>query len=362
MPRSFGKHLKQFALSVDIIEESTFNRIESLLKKYFKDKLNCSFFEILVPCMVNGQPGLYMWSTSAKKKVSNSIKKADGSYNGQTSFAYDIKKPLWIVPEEKKECLDGTEMYLDLWSGQTGIPVYWHYSQDPIKTSIIFPYAKDNDAINCILNIESKEYLKICGQAKEEIKIIAEAIGILLELSEYNSGREENTIKAIDELSNREKHAFKLEKPKVFIASSGNAKNDVMDLLLKIARSFSTQVEIVYWKDIEKSGNINIQIINAIRESSFGICYFSEPKAKNGKGFFDNPNVLFEAGMLHSLCCEPESVKAWLPVREKSKEKPFDIAAERMLVIERQKNGALNKVKFQEGLRKKIKAMIDSLL
>jgi hypothetical protein len=76
--------------------------------------------------------------------------------------------------------------------------------------------------------------------------------------------------------------------------------------------------------------------------------------------FRDNPNVVFEAGMLQALTNSPNvEPTGWIPVREKSSpDAPFDFAAERILTVDRLRDGKLNEDSFQERL----KGRIDSLL
>lgn len=97
------------------------------------------------------------------------------------------------------------------------------------------------------------------------------------------------------------------------------------------------------------SGNINAQIAREIVRSRFGICYLSQKSQDDSSHkFIDNPNVVFEAGMLHALTrvtsatsgAEPSG---WIPMREAdSPPAPFDFAAERTIEIPRSGNGELN--------------------
>jgi hypothetical protein len=70
--------------------------------------------------------------------------------------------------------------------------------------------------------------------------------------------------------------------------------------------------------DIADSGAITAQIADKIVKSRFGICYFSEPGQQPSQHkYVDNPNVIFEAGMLHALINSPDAPPSgWIPVRE----------------------------------------------
>ena len=66
------------------------------------------------------------------------------------------------------------------------------------------------------------------------------------------------------------------------------------------------------------AGSISAQVISEITGSDFGIAYFSEP-VKEG-AFQDNPNVLFEAGMMQALTNAAGTLfKGWIPIRESEK-------------------------------------------
>ena len=58
--------------------------------------------------------------------------------------------------------------------------------------------------------------------------------------------------------------------------------------------------------------------------------------------FLDNPNVLFEAGMLH-VCREntADSIKGWIPIREDAERTtpiPFNFAGDSVLIVPRESN------------------------
>jgi hypothetical protein len=130
---------------------------------------------------------------------------------------------------------------------------------------------------------------------------------------------------------------------------------------------FSDALRVIQWNGIEESGSITLGLIEEIARSRFGICYFSEPIEGSGSGFADNPNVLFEAGMLHSLTNSPVAMPTgWIPIREKRSPKiPFDFASERILIISRSNDGRLAAETFRSDLRKRVEALlrvrIDSL-
>jgi hypothetical protein len=110
--------------------------------------------------------------------------------------------------------------------------------------------------------------------------------------------------------------------------------------------------------------NINTQIGREILESRFGICYLSEPDGTASGRFRDNPNVVFEAGMLHARTtavsdAEGNEPAGWIPIREvASPDPPFDFASERILYVPRSQRGELNETRLRETLAARIVALL----
>ena len=66
--------------------------------------------------------------------------------------------------------------------------------------------------------------------------------------------------------------------------------------------------------------------------------------------------------MLHSLTNSPVGTPSgWIPIREKQSPRiPFDFASERILLIERSRDGKLMKEQFRASLRGKVNALLRS--
>jgi len=81
--------------------------------------------------------------------------------------------------------------------------------------------------------------------------------------------------------------------------------------------------------------------------------------------YIDNANVVFEAGMLHArtIADDPSSGReptGWIPMREEdSPRAPFDFAAERILIVPRFRDGALNEDRLREMLRARINTLLE---
>lgn len=102
--------------------------------------------------------------------------------------------------------------------------------------------------------------------------------------------------------------------------------------MMAALREHGERFDIVFWEEMTDSGNINQQVAEAIMSCHLGVCYLSHRAGDDDGGpnrFADNPNVLFEAGMLYALKQSPFSQPAnWIVVREDeavSDRAPFDL-------------------------------------
>ena len=150
----------------------------------------------------------------------------------------------------------------------------------------------------------------------------------------------------------------------MFIATPGRADKRVTGEIKKVLDKFSDRMDFVYWEKISQSGNVTKQIVEEISRSKFGLCYFSEPATAPDDSthkFQDNPNVIFEAGMLQALTNSPNAEPTgWIPVREKSSpDAPFDFAAKRILTVDRLQDGKLNEDTFHERLKDRVANLLE---
>jgi hypothetical protein len=150
-----------------------------------------------------------------------------------------------------------------------------------------------------------------------------------------------------------------LARPQMFVGFPNKADEQVIGALNAVLDEFSDRLRIIRWNRIVESGTITAQIAEVIAKSQFGLCYFSEPDGE-AKRYRDNPNVVFEAGMLQALTGPPaHEVAGWIPVREEnSPQPPFDFAGERIELVPR---GADNQVN-EELLRTRLRGRIQRLL
>jgi hypothetical protein len=358
--RTFGDHLRQFARSVDIVDEQTVDAVRDLIYAYVTNELDAAYFSLACEQQVDDRPGLRTVWSSANQQHTTTIRNAAGDYTSQISVSFDQCKPLWVV-DPKGGSLRQADSYVDLWSEVPDLPRYQTPINRDMKTSIIVPLVHWSRVLG-VIYLESTAYLEIADVTKDELTLLADAIAILLELRQANRAQITGTRAAVNELSVtlRNTKFPRLTKPQLFVAFSGKADDAVIGVIQQILDEFSDALRVVQWNGIEESGSITLGLIEEIARSRFGICYLSEPAKGAGNEYSDNPNVLFEAGMLHSLTNSPIATPAgWVPIRERrSPEIPFDFASERILLITRSNDGRLAEETFRADLRKRVEALL----
>jgi hypothetical protein len=259
---------------------------------------------------------------------------------------------------------------IDSWPNGAKLPDYMDYGGGDAKTAIIIPL-KYSGHVFGILNLEFKEHLAFARQSAVKLADIADSLARVIWLRETTESSEEDTHDALEILEdNFDFKCSPLKRAHVFTAYSQRSSPDVMDVIKKVLAGF-TEFDAQYWEDSTMSGSIKDQIYNSIKTCVFGVCYLSE-KISEDEGqtlrFQDNPNVLYEAGMLqmlHELRKEPESAPSrWIPIREGGQfttPAPFDFAAERMIIVPRDENGQLQEDAFWEKFQSAVESLNDAL-
>jgi hypothetical protein len=357
MPTSFAKELKQFALSVDIVNEVVLSQVGDLLRDYFKNSLQANTYEVRVPVASGTVGERYLgtlWSCDGQR-FTTPLYNDDASVRGHTSYAVLNNKPMWIVAKNKGYLTADGE-YKDLWSQVNNLPQYRGWGERQFRTSIIIPFGSP-----CIgfLNLEFLNYFEPTPNAQEEFKEIAKSIEILYQLCYAHRNQTENTENAVRSINTRVPHS-PLLKATLFFAFSSQADLEVIGIVKDILGSYSNNLDIISWDEMQRAGNIHAQMREAILTAEYGICYFSEPD-HNSNLFVDNPNVIFEAGMFHALTSSSDGQSRWIPLREeRSEAPPFDFAADRLLKIGRKTNGQLNEQAFRSEIKKRLNALLGS--
>jgi hypothetical protein len=361
--KTFAELLRQFSLSVDIVDQGTFNRVRDYVVDYMKNELEAAYFGLMTRSIIDGQPGLQTTWSSVDHGSATTIRTGEG-YTRQVSLAFDQRRPLWVVSEDGMPLRDVPDAtgYVDLWSGTTDLPRYVPPVDDPMKTSIMLPLVRSGRPLG-VIYLESTAHVEATAVAKKELQMLAEAIAILIELRDANKTQAEGTEKAVGQLAGflgRAKFP-RLTKPNLFLASADDADMHVLGIIKEALAEFDSQVTVFDWQEIADAGAITAQIADRIVRSRYGVCYFSEPAPAGGEHkYTDNPNVIFEAGMLHALVNAPDAPPSgWIPVREEdSPQAPFDFADQRIERVPRDEQGQLHEERFRAQIKRRFTALL----
>jgi hypothetical protein len=357
---TFAGQLRHFARSVDIVDDEIFNGVRGLIVRYVRTELDAEYFELMREETLGGEPVLKMFWSSDDREHSAPVRR-EGAYTNPLTLACGTDQPLWIVGADKKPLRESPEL-VDEWSGCALLPPYRPSSEQSIRTVVVLPLRRRR--VLGIYYFESCTHLGITDVAKVELGTLAEALAILLELYDVNRSQSRMTSSAIAELQeNLESAKFpRLAKPHFFVASSVRADKKVITVVNEVLDEFSDRIEFTDWRRMAQSGNISSQISKEITRSRFGICYLSEEVADGS--YVDNPNVVFEAGMLHSRTAGSDSgdggePTGWIPIREaNSPPAPFDFAAERTVQVPRRNDGAVNEDRLRDELRTRVGVLL----
>jgi len=363
MASTFGEQLTQFALALDAIDERNFKKIRELINKYTTKTLNITSTRLLVASEVHQVVdevdsmvvGLVPYGLAQEGEIQvTPVKNANGEYTSQASFTFGMEKELWVVSADPEQSLlRETITYLDQWSGQSGLPRYRAVTDEGIRTSILVPLRFANKRVFGVASFETVERVDLTLAAKDELKNLAMALSITYRLLRDSDSRAKRTAEglvALDEVLSQP--LVKLTRPKIFVASSERANKDVIDAIRQVIEEYKTTFDEVYWKDMNKPGSIDQQLLTELAYCRYGVFYMSEP-AKGRKGNFrDNINVVFEAGMLHGRSDVGSPIPAsWIPVREEGSPPPFDFAQQRTIIVPRNDKNELEAESFKDKLR-----------
>jgi len=364
--KTFGDDLKHFVRSIDIVDNDVKNDVLELIKDYLKSSLNIHLIVFHVETRVNNTVGLHTtdW-LPAPDKLSVNIKDENNKYTAQVAMVYDTENPSWIHGANGEE-LSQEENYIDKWSNADPelIPVYVKKTSNKTLTSIIIPVRNSQlSKVIGVINYESDSFIEHSNTVKSELERIANSIATLYMLNSTFMRQRENTKKEITYLRKRSQEDVDIlkmiSKPRVFVACSSNAEQDVMGHIIDVLDKLKEKGTLDYtnWKDMAQPGVIINHIADEIRNCLFGVCYFSDPTENDG--YFDNPNVLFESGLVSAKCSD-STFESLVPVREKSSNlPPFDLAGIRLLEVPRNKEGRLNIDSFKGDLEERINALLE---
>lgn len=361
---SFAKHLENIALSIDIVNDSTLLNIKKAMDKYFSE-IDVKFYEFLTFQEVDNSPGLTTNWHNGVNNWSSRIKNDKGQYQGQISFAYDYNKKVCIIAKNNKSLSEANGKYKNLWKNRDEkieIPDYVNLSDSPTFASIMIPVQNENRIKTGIFNFEFGSSFENSLHLHSELELLVQAFSKLFYLNKARNNQESNTQEAVNTLTDLSKFHVNFKKPAVFVAFANNADSAVMVSIKNVLKQFKDDINIIDWTKKKTAGNINEQILNDIKNCTFGVCYFSKETENKNMPYEDSSNVLFEAGMIYGLSrIADKGPINWLPIRESvelSGEIPFDFASERLVIVPRE-HGKLVVDHFEKDLYDHFFSLID---
>ena len=355
MSRMFGDRIREFVLSIDIMDEEAFTGLLELIHKYVYRQLDVTYFSVLEETTIDNRPGLRtLWSTR-DERLAYTVDK-EGGYSSHSAFTFGDNRPLWVV-SESRETLQKADDLKELWTPETEeMPAYNSAGDQEVRTSVMHPLRRGSRPIGMI-EFGCPVPIEPTPASKQEVGTLAETVARAYRMFDVRKTQSLNTERALRllEASLTEESWKRLALPQVFVAYSGRGDDDVVDTIRDVVEGFGSVIAPHFWEDNTESGNINSQVVAAITNSEFGICYFSEPLDDN---YDDNSNMLFEAGMMQALTNSGGALlRGWIPIREDSDAMPFDVAAERMVIVPRTADG-LDKDEFATLLKQRIATLV----
>lgn len=370
MSRMFGHRIDEFVLSVDIMSEETLHELLQLVQRYLEQQLGVVYVAVLQEGVVDGRPGVTTLWSSDDHRPAFSVDGATG-YTSCSAFSYGENQPLWLVGTTR-EPLDPTATVTDMWSGLGELPAFRSSSDRVVRTAVMHPMRRQGQPIG-VLEFACADYVEPTPASLDEVTNLADTLARAYRMYDVTEAQRQNTERALGllETSLTSESWTRLALPQIFVAYPGGSHlagedhddhQRVIGALRRVVESFTDKVNPVFWEDIDESGNITAQVIEHITGSEFGVCYFSERRSSN-EVYADNANVLFEAGMMQALANSPGGLlRAWIPVREERAEPlPFDVAAERILLVDRDDDGVFDEDAFSAGLRARLDALLADL-
>jgi len=369
MASTFGEQLVQFAQALDAIDDRNFNRFREIVNRYTQKTLGISSSRLMISAQVSGSDAktiaLAPHGLAQDGEIEVTPIRTGNKYSGQLALCFDTGKSLWVVNASGESELAKARGYRELWSGLQRLPPYRAVTNQPVRTSILIPLKYANGRVFGVITFETTDRLDTTFGAKKELENLALALSIIYRLLRDSQSRSKRTNEGLEALYEQLSHPqIKLTKPSIFVASSTRGKADVIKILREVIREkeFRNVFNEVYWKDMNRPGSINQQLLAELGSCRFGVCYLSEEVEDGSHPFQDNINVVFEAGMLHGRSDISSPIPAsWIPLREEnSPPTPFDFASQRTVIVPRNRDGRLNIDKFKSQFRTGLRGLIDS--
>lgn len=388
----FLTELQNFADAAYPIDDHSLDAIWNLVCTFLSEIAEIDYFEVLQvelqkngPCLTTAHILKKYWTYSSDpnakpKPDSFAIRtKGQGRYHDQTAYSFAENVKLWV--QEKSHGALATEgaVFVNHWPGESKpkskpLPPYYAYTGwVNTKTQIVIPLVV-RVPIGIIV-LETQSIYPYNERLAETFMGIANSLAAILsthaacEISKAGTKSALSAVAKGYDTTKKNDKEHPLVEPSLFLASGKDADQEVMGIIMEIVSKFHKTVRLNFWQDWTNSDEIHSELMKSVTRADFGICYLSEPLHEDSGSakYRDNPNVLFEAGMLHALTSSGvgESFSTpveWLAVREEASPKiPFDFGNRNILVVPRLDDGKTNKLNrqaFSKELTKRLQKML----
>jgi hypothetical protein len=367
--RTFAEEILYFAQSIDIVSDGILRDFRDLVWQYLKDQLDAQYFEIMCRTSVEGNLMLKAHWTSRDEGLIWSVRNPTGGYSNPIVAAYDADTPMWLVSPNDSPLAEA-EKIQDQWTRTHDLAPYQPFVTQPIRTAVVVPIRRPPHY--GVFFLETGASVGATEVGKDELLKLGEALGIMLELNGLNRTQARQTREAIRQLREILDSAEfpKLASPRLFFAFSDRADRSVTTVVKDVLSHYAGRIDVQDWDQMREAGDIPTQIKHAITRARFGVCYLSEPRrdaaghadSAGAHTYLDNPNVVFESGMLQAQTSAYGSdggATGWVPIRERnSPQAPFDFASERMLIVPRSTSGQLDERKLRDELERRFRSLL----
>lgn len=292
-----------------------------------------------------------------------------GPYGGHAEYCFCEDRDIWIYAQGGGLLREATS-YDDV-HGNQNLPKYRAYPREESRVSIVKPIRdEDNGRALGLLTIESRDTLEYSRSAEAILAQLVRIISVLVRSERESRLNSANTLTAANQLLKwaEDSGTFSrlCQRPIIFQAHSTRAPQDVLGIICEAVAGLSATHKTIHglgfdyrtWQDSVRPKDIVTELLEDLRRSVAGIAYLSEPEDSAAGRFVDNPNVLYEAGIMHGLGAP---FRGCLLIREAASisEFPFDIAQKRSIIIER---GRDNVIRDPKLIGTKILKALSSLL
>lgn len=373
MKLTFAEELASFSRSNDILRKDEFEQILRATSRYLEANFEITKMERLVERVFRGVPHLAQTLDREDEYEPYPIRDNEDRAHGLNAYAFISKRSIWVIPEDETSTLEGSTTYREMWTPNEPAELP-HYLSLPgvdgderqarsTRTLISIPTINKN-VTTSLIYFEADSLIYANERAKEELEQIATSISRLFDLSEQNRDTHKETeeeLSLLDE-SSRKVWTWAVTPPSLFFAYPEGADDEVLTELREQLSTLEHQgfMKVFDWREFHEGGRITDKIEEEIGEANYFVGYLSERQDNGSESrFYDNPNVMYEAGMFQGLANDvTRPARSWLLIREPDSMAPFDIITMNLLLIPRNDDGALNRVEFSAEMGNRLAGLI----